>query len=317
MDGRKFDELSRWFGRTINRRRALSGMIGVVATGVVGADGVGAKVRRTCRPVNASCLRNADCCSARCETRRTAPRNRRNRCVCPAGEIACGMECVDPSSNKNHCGACGNVCPGMCVSGVCICEGVTCSVDEAGGWEQCAIDNETCAVLDSCTLKSANANLDTPCETHADCAGFDDSCDAEGNVCRCIHGSELAGTYIEFDQPMCAVIVPQVVPGMCEPTCVPESGDVSCVVTTSGATISLCAGDLSPNNATVDYQDGQSSEQTVGCTGDADCQVHCLQGADACYCTMGGVVAAGLSFELWSDRYGVDKACVGVVNVGC
>lgn len=316
MDGTRFDDVARRFGRMLDRRRVLAAVAAIGAAGVAGVDAVGAAPRRTCRPVAASCLRGRECCSGICETRRTAPRNRRNRCVCPAGEIACGMECVDPSSNKNHCGACGNVCPGTCVSGVCTCQGVTCTVDEAGGWEKCGIDNETCAVLDSCTLRSVNANLDTSCETHTDCAGFDDSCDADGNVCRCINGSELAGTYIEFDQPVCAVIVPQVMPGLCELTCVPGSGYDSCVLTTSGATISVCNAFPSPNNSSVNFQGQQPSQQTIGCSTDADCQDQCLQDADACYCTLGGVEGVP-PFFLWSDSFGVDKACVAVAIVGC
>ena len=39
-------------------------------------------------------------------------------CVLP--EIACGNECIDPTSDPDNCGACGKVCPSnMCVAGKC------------------------------------------------------------------------------------------------------------------------------------------------------------------------------------------------------
>src|SRR5687768_11758853 len=34
--------------------------------------------------------------------------------------LACGTTCVDPDSNPNNCGGCGNVCAsGLCYAGVC------------------------------------------------------------------------------------------------------------------------------------------------------------------------------------------------------
>ena len=41
---------------------------------------------------------------------------------CGGGTIACGGRCLDPSSDNNNCGACGNVCPpsSMCVTGACV-----------------------------------------------------------------------------------------------------------------------------------------------------------------------------------------------------
>jgi hypothetical protein len=43
---------------------------------------------------------------------------------CPAGRISCAGECVDPLTNKNHCGGCGNECPGRddCEGGMCVCD---------------------------------------------------------------------------------------------------------------------------------------------------------------------------------------------------
>ena len=313
MDGTRFDDVARRFGRMLDRRRVLAAIAAIGAAGVAGVDDVGAAPRRTCRPVAASCLRNRDCCSGICETRRTAPRNRRNRCVCPAGELACGMECVDPSSNKNHCGACGNVCPGTCVSGVCTCQGVTCTVDEAGGWEQCGIDNETCQVIDACTLPE-DVDLDErSCQTHADCADYSDLCGVDGHECRCIAGASNLGSYVELDQSMCAVFASQDAPGICTLVCTPTTWD-SCFVTTSGAVIQACAWNLSFNNATVDPPTG--TNVNTSCETDADCSQQCNPLSDACHCTYGGIWDND-SFTTWSDLIHVFKACVAVDNVTC
>jgi hypothetical protein len=41
--------------------------------------------------------------------------------VCPAGYVVCGVDCVDLSTDRSHCGACGNAClPGaLCEDGAC------------------------------------------------------------------------------------------------------------------------------------------------------------------------------------------------------
>jgi hypothetical protein len=35
--------------------------------------------------------------------------------------VYCGNQCVDTDTNKQHCGACGNMCPGamQCLGGQC------------------------------------------------------------------------------------------------------------------------------------------------------------------------------------------------------
>jgi len=309
MDGRRFDDLSRSFGRALSRRRAVAGAIGLATAGLAVAGDASAVVRRTCRPLNASCLRGRDCCSSACVTRRTAPRNRRNRCVCPEGLLACGTTCVDPMTDKNNCGSCGNVCPGTCVSGVCTCKGVTCEIDEAGGWEQCGIDTETCEVIDSCSVIGANPQL-TTCETHADCADFDDRCGVDGQVCRCSTGMGLTvGGFYEMPAPGCVVVVPQLVPGACA-GCTVENSYPACVLTTTGDSVSYCQGGLSPNNATTNWQGQTPSEQTIGCQTDADCSQNCTNPADDCFCTLGGKSTG--TFQTWEEAYGIQRACFAV-----
>jgi hypothetical protein len=56
--------------------------------------------------------------------------------TCPVGQTACGGTCVNLSTDRNNCGACGVVCSGaaQCVSGSCCaddgtaCQGVSCGV---------------------------------------------------------------------------------------------------------------------------------------------------------------------------------------------
>jgi hypothetical protein len=53
--------------------------------------------------------------------------------TCAAGLTRCGNDCVDLATDRNHCGACGEVCPGIgglvCAGGVCGCP---------AGWVDCS-----------------------------------------------------------------------------------------------------------------------------------------------------------------------------------
>jgi hypothetical protein len=43
-------------------------------------------------------------------------------CVCATGNIVCGGVCVNPRTNEDHCGSCGNECAAgkQCVNRVCV-----------------------------------------------------------------------------------------------------------------------------------------------------------------------------------------------------
>lgn len=61
--------------------------------------------------------------------------------VCADGEFCCDYECIDPSSDNAHCGACSNACLGLsvCTQGQCVCNSeVTCGEDEVCCEEGCA-----------------------------------------------------------------------------------------------------------------------------------------------------------------------------------
>jgi hypothetical protein len=151
MDDRRFDDVTRRYGHLLNRRAMLASAAAATVAGIASVDGAGA--RRTCRTLGASCLRNRDCCSVTCEILRSAPRNRRNRCVCPGDLIACGSTCIDGMSDPANCGGCGIVCEsGECVDGACAPPAGPCvgGVDLGGSCEKavdcCSLvcDNGTC-----------------------------------------------------------------------------------------------------------------------------------------------------------------------------
>jgi len=52
-------------------------------------------------------------------------------CTCPSGKTRCGGICVDPSTDNNNCGGCGNSCAtgATCAGGSCatlVCNGTAC-----------------------------------------------------------------------------------------------------------------------------------------------------------------------------------------------
>jgi hypothetical protein len=238
MDGKRFDFLTRELTRATSRRRIVAGLIAIVAGGGTLADAEAGPQRRTCRPVAASCLRAADCCSGRCDTRRSTPRNRRNRCACPDGLVMCGSACFDAQTDAAHCGACGQRCAESqaCSSGACICvpncDGKTCGDDGCGGScgtcdssTKCAdgacidlctdwannTDAEECIVtaenleLYHCGLSWEEGNYGPqPCETSAQCALRASTPNA---YCAVSGGGPGFGTW-DITPPTCWVHIP-------------------------------------------------------------------------------------------------------------
>jgi hypothetical protein len=128
MDDRQFDAIASVLGQRPGRRQVLTRATGAALaalTGrVVGDDAAAVERRRVCRPAGTGCVRDSNCCSGRCETDRSLPRTRRNRCsacaeacdaaqVCVAGEcrcpdpaqILCGGACVGIGTAE-HCASC-------------------------------------------------------------------------------------------------------------------------------------------------------------------------------------------------------------------
>ena len=121
-------------------------------------------------------------------SRRTAPAEPEE---CPDGEERCGEECVDLQTNRDHCGACGQVCPDM--------GGLVCADGEYGcpsGWTDCSqapdategIDSY-CADLDSdpAYCGSCGNACDSGVCTDGECSepnGCEDGEQRCGNRCR-------------------------------------------------------------------------------------------------------------------------------------
>lgn len=105
--------------------------------------------------------------------------------VCPAGQTACGLLCVDLMSDPTSCGQCGRTCvlphaEAACVAGECAigrCDAGTFDVDKL-------LDNG-CESMDSCASQ-------VPCETQCgsmgqtSCVNGVTSCVAQAEVCNAV-----------------------------------------------------------------------------------------------------------------------------------
>jgi hypothetical protein len=204
MDGRRFDELTRGVGAAATRRRVVAAALGLAAATVGGdATANGGGRRQKCRAYGAGCTKSAQCCTTVCETRRTVSRARRNRCVCPEGLAYCDRQCMLLDSDE-HCGACGNACPGtsVCVSGACacpdpketLCTDVCIDTDWSfdncgacgqpcdGSFEWClqGVCRKPCTGSDCLTLLDRDVAVSEwgmlssvgACSSHEDCAGY-------------------------------------------------------------------------------------------------------------------------------------------------
>lgn len=112
----------------------------------------------------------------------------------------CGGSCVDTSSNRDHCGACGNQCSGsrICVEGSCECPryheecGGTCVAtnlngDHCGGCQNACSGEKACAggqCAESCPrgLEKCGNDCVDPQVDSDNCGGCGDSC-ASGKTC--------------------------------------------------------------------------------------------------------------------------------------
>ncbi len=195
MDGTRFDALSRALAATSNRRSTLRGIAAVVlgggAAGLVASDSVAAG--RTCRIAGQKCVGNRQCCSGVCDTARTTPRARRNRCTC--GDLAsCGSACIDTQTSHDHCGACNHACGAdwVCIAGDCTCEGeTTCDgaccnnscVDLDTDADNCGACGNSCGANHICSAGKCYLTCTPPATGSGDC-GNPTACmiDSNGNV---------------------------------------------------------------------------------------------------------------------------------------
>lgn len=259
MDGKRFDDISRLLGARTGRRAAIGGLVAALLGSATrsGADAA-LPQRATCRPLTASCLRNAQCCSGACDTRRTAPRKQRNRCICPGGQTNCGGSCVDTTSSMTRCGACDTACDteraDACVSGVCTCggdpacTGTDLCVDgicETPPEPECSAGNwigEPCTyATDCCSLTCTDGFCAQPT---TDCAGFTGSA-FDPSASFCVHQVGRTGG-AAFSQNMVRCGFERTNPGptACTSTseCQAVADQFSFVIGVCAATSRLCSG---------------------------------------------------------------------------
>lgn len=142
---------------------ALSGCSdsGTAATG--GTDGIG-----TGTGADGSYTPGAPACGGGCQVGAACVND---VCQCQAGLALCGAECIDLTSNGNHCGACGTICGGATP----FCSGSVCSAT-------CAVGQTPCG--NSCVDVLSDA---------ANCNGCGLACtggyECTGGMCTCPTGA--------------------------------------------------------------------------------------------------------------------------------
>jgi hypothetical protein len=144
----------------------------------------------SCTVSNGGCVAGSTCAHD--------PSTNAVECTCSAGDIYCGG-CVEPSSDRNNCGSCGNACGAMaiCSSGTCtgcssgftVC-GNTC-VDESGDPANCGSCGNVCGTTDPNAVATCSGGVcGEMCTVGSLCgtACVDETsdvsnCGACGNVC--------------------------------------------------------------------------------------------------------------------------------------
>lgn len=231
MDGLRFDSLTRALSARLTRRRGAGIALGALLAGGIGASGADATVkRRTCRPVAAACLRSADCCSGACDTRRSTPRNKRNRCVCVP-------DCTGKTCGFDGCsGFCGTEGSYGCLSGeTCGEDGVTCTTG-CSNYDQAAHNNWSCEAsteYETFIISRAWDIFPEQCDGKADCYMFG-MCDKSGYACYC-ERAWYSGEYGFYDseQGWCYYVRTKADPCAGGPFTAPR---INCVETIEGET---------------------------------------------------------------------------------
>lgn len=162
--------------------------------------------RARCHRAGSRCDDKGDCCDgARCK---------RGRCKCRSGLVKCDgvSPCVNLSSDAQHCGQCGQVCPSdlVCSNGVCCkpgstgCSGVCCSSPET-----CAPKGvpgeDVCCPAELVFVRCDNAFIQLS-DGHYLCFAPIDTSDRYGQICcppESLCGDFCCEPVVEGDTSVC------------------------------------------------------------------------------------------------------------------
>ena len=180
MDGHRFDDLTRSLAG-LSRRRLLAGLTGALLGGAASQlDERGANAACPSRQVYRQRVPSGGGCV--CVATGRPPTNRAGTCPCPGGQTDCGGTCVDLSSNRLHCGACGSPCrrPDRCSTATCDAGVCTIAViaRDCPASDQCH-DLGACDPATGTCTNPAKAD-GTPCDDGNACTRAD-TC--QGGVC--------------------------------------------------------------------------------------------------------------------------------------
>jgi hypothetical protein len=177
MDAERFDRLTQHLGRALSRRR-----LGGVAAALGLAAGLGAATPADAKPKKKG-------------KKKKKPKS------CAVGTVRCGTVCVNPQTDAQHCGGCGNACGNnrACVGGTC----------QGGG---CPSGQLSCggACVDPQSNEGHCGNCGNACQGNLTCLGGACGC-AAGTRC----GTECVDTQTDSDH--C---------GSCGNSC---QGDLTCL----------------------------------------------------------------------------------------
>lgn len=184
MDDRRFDALTRAFGRGGSRRALLKGLLGVGGVAAAGAvlhdtdaarRGSSSPSMPTSEPIQTPDL--TDSAPRPTPTNPPSPKCPGSQepcgagCCCPAGNTKCGAECCP--DGEAVC------CDGACCYGVCYGEGLCCEQPRVfcAVTGQCCVEGETCGdqgcAGGNCGALGAACTTDNPCCAPNVCAdGF-------------------------------------------------------------------------------------------------------------------------------------------------
>ncbi len=248
------------------------------------------------------------------------------KCQCFSGYINCDGQCIDPKTDKNHCGANTNTCAELkkcdddqvCNDGICTCSPGTYFCDE-----QCKSPNspKTCGIDEKCEFKT--------CEENETCAitetGYQcqlTSCDDGYNLCttddgrKCISKNDphnCGGCNIECQNQLPAnAINPTCNNAQCDFEC--ETGYLKCdgrCVGIDSKNCGFCGNRcIDGNKCSFNPQDPPEKAQCIQSTCTGENAGKCEATASSSLVCIAENNACGVDCIDCTTRFGSDSTCV-------